>query len=273
MEWQIDGESAWCYTGGKAFDPAQPCIVFMHGAQNDHSVFALQSRFFAHHGFSVLAPDLPAHGRSSGAPLTSIAAMADWLCALLQASGAQHIHLAGHSMGSLIALETARRLPQVRKLSLMGTAFPMRVADSLLAAARDDVMQAIAMTNQWSYTGQGLGIAQKPSCPGPGFYVQGLALRLKQKIARGSPHPVFYADLNACNQYQDGENTAAQITVPTQFILARADQMTPPKAAQGLRQQIAGHRLDWIEAAGHDMMAEQPDAVRRALLAFAREGA
>ena len=50
----------------RPFDAAQPTVVFVHGAANDHSVWALQSRYFAHHGCNVLAVDLPGHGRSAG---------------------------------------------------------------------------------------------------------------------------------------------------------------------------------------------------------------
>ena len=68
MELNVAGQPAYAYTGGKPFDPALPCAVFVHGAQNDHSVWALQTRWFANHGFSVLAVDLPGHNRSQGTP-------------------------------------------------------------------------------------------------------------------------------------------------------------------------------------------------------------
>ncbi|MBM3338316.1 MAG: alpha/beta hydrolase, partial [Betaproteobacteria bacterium] len=64
MEQLVNGYRAYAYIGGKSFDAALPTAVFIHGAQNDHSVWALQTRYFAHHGFSVLAVDLPGHGRS-----------------------------------------------------------------------------------------------------------------------------------------------------------------------------------------------------------------
>lgn len=265
MEFIINQERAWAYTGGRQFDPQLPCVVFIHGAQNDHSVWALQSRYFAHHGFAVLAPDLPAHGNSSGAPLSSIEQMADWLQAMLQQAGAQQVHLVGHSMGSLIALELAGRgLPQVTRLSLVGTAFPMQVSDVLLETARTDQMAAIAMVNQWSYS----GIAQKPSCPGPGFYVPGMALRLKQRIANNSPHPVFYTDFCACNAYTNGLAAAEAISVPSQFLIAAQDLMTPERSTRLLRSKISTHRVVNIERCGHDLMAEQPDAVLRALWEF-----
>ncbi len=89
MNLEIDGRSAYFYTGGRQFDASLPTAVFIHGAQNDHSVWALQSRYFAHHGFSVLALDLPGHGRSSGPALASVEAMADWLLCVLDAAGVQ----------------------------------------------------------------------------------------------------------------------------------------------------------------------------------------
>jgi pimeloyl-ACP methyl ester carboxylesterase len=86
--------------------------VFVHGALHDHSVWTLLARWFAHHGHGVLAVDLPAHGGSEGPPCTDVEAGADWLLALLDAAGVRRAALAGHSMGSLIALEAAARAPE-----------------------------------------------------------------------------------------------------------------------------------------------------------------
>src|SRR5689334_15639084 len=109
MQLTVNGSKTFAATGGRPFDATLPTVVFLHGAGFDHSAWALHSRWFAHHGFGVLAVDLPGHGRSSGKPLTSIEAMADWTVALLDAAGSSRAKLVGHSMGSLIALETAAR--------------------------------------------------------------------------------------------------------------------------------------------------------------------
>ncbi len=129
----------YAYTGGRPFDPAKPTVVFMHGAQHDHSVWILQSRYLAHHGYSVLALDLPGHMRSVGPPLASIEAIADRVAEGSTASGARRLMLVGQSMGSLIGLEVARRLPEhCAGVALVAVALPMRVSDALLAATRDD---------------------------------------------------------------------------------------------------------------------------------------
>jgi hypothetical protein len=133
------GYPAYAYTGGKPFDASLPAIVFIHGAAFDHSVWQWQSRYFAHHGFSVLAVDLPGHGRSPGALRESIGDYAEWIAAMLDAVGLPQASLVGHSMGSLIALETAlRHGPRVTKLALVGTAAPMPVSDAFIAAAREE---------------------------------------------------------------------------------------------------------------------------------------
>src|ERR1700712_749334 len=126
MQRAVNGVETFVATGGRDFDSSLPTIVLLHGAGFDHTTWALHSRWFAHHGCGVLAPDLPGHGRSSGPPLTTIANMADWTASLLDAAGAAKARLIGHSMGSLIALETASRHPtRVSALSLIGTAATM----------------------------------------------------------------------------------------------------------------------------------------------------
>ena len=72
MELTVNGARTFCYTGGKPFDATRPTVVFLHGVLNDHSVWILQTRWFAHHGYSVLAPDLPGHARSEGEPPASV---------------------------------------------------------------------------------------------------------------------------------------------------------------------------------------------------------
>ena len=278
MMLDVLGQPAYCYTGGKPFDAALPTAVFLHGAQHDHSVWILQTRYFAHHGFGVLAVDLPGHGRSGGAALTSVEAMADWLLALLTAAGvdgavAPGVTLIGHSMGSLIALEATARAPQrISALALVGTALPMRVSDVLLDAARDAEQEAIDMVNIWSHS----TIAQKPSSPGPGFWVAGGNRRLMQKIARqpsatGGTNGVFLTDFRACNAYVNGEAAAARVACPTLLLLGAKDQMTPPKATAALRAAIPRHRLIQLANCGHALMAEQPDAVLDALFGFASQ--
>jgi pimeloyl-ACP methyl ester carboxylesterase len=258
MQLSVNGVDAFVATGGRPFDPSLPAVVMLHGAGFDHSTWALHSRWFAHHGYSVLAPDLPGHGRSLGEALPSIAEMADWTAALLDATGASKAKLVGHSMGSLIALETSARHPEkVSALSLIGTAATMTVGPDLLKAAEANDPAAIDMVSIW-----GLGFkAELGGSLAPGLWMHQGAQRVLQQTRPG----VLYSDLNACNTYQNALAAAAQLTVPTTFILGERDMMTPAKSGKALAAVTPNARTVVLRGAGHMMMAEQPDELLAAL--------
>jgi pimeloyl-ACP methyl ester carboxylesterase len=258
MKLTVNGHEAFVATGGRAFDPALPTVVLLHGAGFDHSAWALYSRWFAHHGFAVLAPDLPGHGWSQGPALASIGEMADWTVALLDAVAAPGAHLIGHSMGSLIALEAAARHPaRVTALGLIGTAATMSVGPDLLKAAEADDAAAIDMVSIW-----GLGFrAELGGSLAPGLWMHGEAQSTLQRCAPG----VLFSDLSACNAYADALTAAAGISVPTTLVLGEKDMMTPAKAGKALAAAIPHARTIVLPGAGHMLMAERPDELLAAL--------
>lgn len=258
MHLTVKGAETFVATGGREFDSALPTIVLLHGAGFDHTTWALHSRWFAHHGFSVLAPDLPGHGRSSGAPLASIAEMADWTAALIEAAGATKARLVGHSMGSLIALETAARHPEkVSSLDLIGTAATMTVGPDLLRAAEANEQAAVDMVSIW-----GLGFqAELGGSLAPGLWMHSGAQRVLEQCRPG----VLFNDLSACNAYQGALAAAAKVAVPTTLILGERDMMTPAKAGKALAAAIPNAKTIVLSGAGHMMMVERPDELLAAL--------
>ena len=261
MELTIKGKKAYAYTGGKSFDASLPTVVFCHGGQHDHSVWILQSRYLANHGYSVLALDLPGHGRSEGPALARIEDLADWIAAVLDAAGVKQASVVGHSMGSLIALECAARHPaRLAKIALLATAYPMKVSAELLDATKNNEPLAQDMVNIWSH----LAYAQYPNNPGPGFWLIGENLRLMQRQKPG----VMHVDFSACNAYAGGEQAAAKVGCPALFVIARRDVMTPARSAQAFAQSVKGSRCVVIEGSGHNMMGEKPDEVLDALVKF-----
>jgi pimeloyl-ACP methyl ester carboxylesterase len=258
MQLSVNGIDTFVATGGRKFDPSLPTVVLLHGAGFDHSSWALHSRWFAHHGFGVLAPDLPGHGRSSGSPLPTIAEMADWTAALLDAAGAAKARLVGHSMGSLIALETAARHPaKVAALSLIGTAATMTVGPDLLAAAEANDHAAIDMVSIW-----GLGFAAELG----GSLAPGLWMHLgAERVLEACRPGVLFSDLSACNSYQNALAAAASVTVPATLILGERDMMTPAKAGKTLAAALPNSRTVVLAGAGHVMMVERPDELLAAL--------
>ena len=235
MFFTVNNAPLYAYTGGKAFDATKPTAILIHGVLCDHSVWALQSRYLANHGWNVLAIDLPGHCKSGGTPPLSVEAAADSIAQLMDAAGLQHAALVGHSWGSLIAMETAARLQQrISHLVLVGTAFPMKVSPALLASALNTPEQAIQMVNTFSR-------ATLAPPNGAGSWVFGAAM--------------------------------AAITCPVLFVLGEQDQMTPPKAAKGLIQaaQAAGKAVTVQTIPhGHNQMTESPDATLFAIHGFLR---
>ncbi|HYD31327.1 MAG TPA: alpha/beta hydrolase [Azospirillaceae bacterium] len=261
MKLTVDGRSVFVSTGGRDFDPALPTVAFLHGAGMDHTVWALQNRWFAYHGFGVLAFDLPGHGRSEGAPLDSIGAVADWLTRALSAAGLAQAAVVGHSMGALVALEAAARYPdRVRALGLIGAAAAMPVHASLLDAARANSADAISMVTLWGFGRD----AEIGGSRAPGQWMVGGGRRLLERAWPG----VLYTDLAACNDYCNGLVAAAKVRCPTLLILGERDRMTPLKAGRELAGQIGGSRVVVIPDSGHMPMIEHPDAVLDALRAI-----
>jgi pimeloyl-ACP methyl ester carboxylesterase len=260
---RVNGADTYVATGGREFDSSLPLVVFIHGAGLDHTVWALLARWFAHHGYGVLAPDLPGHGASGGAPLASIGAMADWTAALIEAVGARTAGLAGLSMGTLVALEAAARFPdKIRALALIGTAAAIPVSRELLDAAEADDRAAIDMLSIWGYGYR--------ACLGgslaPGAWMLGGAVRLLQRAPRG----VLFKDLTACNGYRDGLASAAKVVAPATLVLGERDLMTPAKAGLELAAALPGAQVVMLKGAGHLMLAERPDEVLAAVREFAK---
>jgi pimeloyl-ACP methyl ester carboxylesterase len=261
----IQGREAHAYTGGKAFDPTLPCIVFVHGALHDHSVWTLLARWFAHHGLGVLALDLPGHGRSAGPPLASVEATADWLLAVLDAADVAQAAVAGHSLGSLIGLEAAARAPQrITRLVMLGTAYPMKVSEALFSTALADPVKAMQMVNAFSIS----TTAAKPSFPGPGAWIHGsnqvLMERMVAQAMREEHIDLFTHDFQVCDRYAGAMQAAAAVQCPVHFVLGARDQMAPPRASRELAAALKAQVVT-LPATGHNLMAEAPDAVLAAM--------
>ncbi len=269
MYLQVNGHNTYCYTGGKSFDAAKPTVVFIHGVLNDHSVWILQSRYLAHHGWNVLAVDLPGHCKSAGEAPASVEEAADFVVALLDAAGIQRAALVGHSWGSLIALEAASRLKErASHLVLVGTAYPMKVSQALLDAALNEPMKALTMVNVFSRS----TLAAPPSALGPGTWVYGASMALGRRVlASNTKTNVFHRGFKACDSYANGDNAIAQITCPVLFVLGAQDQMTQAKAAQPLitKARASGKTVQLVNVpVGHHQMTEAPEETLFALRDF-----
>ncbi|MEM7468973.1 MAG: alpha/beta hydrolase [Pseudomonadota bacterium] len=252
MQITIDNESIFIGTGHREFDPGLPTIAFIHGAGMSHLVWALYTRYFAHNGYNALAIDLPGHGRSEGQLRPSIESMADFVNRVLDELNVKDCRLVGHSMGSLVAIETVHRAPsRIKQLVLIGCAYPMTVGEPLLEAARKDDPSAIDMMVIWGHDyAEQIG----------GNRVAGVrAINLARRWLETAASGVLFNDLNACNEYQNAAQAIANFTMPVSMIVGDRDKMTPPKVAAAAAKEFDHVNFESIPKCGHGCMLEQPE--------------
>ncbi len=253
------GYEVYFYTGGAEHKSGQDTMVFIHGAALDHTVWILFSRYWAKAGYNVVAIDLPGHGLTGGDVLQSIEQNAEFVVGFLdQLQLAESVCLVGHSMGSLVALDAAARLPGMKRLAMLGTSVPMGVGDVLLDAARDNDHSSVDIISLFGHSfGSQLG-----SNPVAGISAQNLGERVLENAADG----VMFADLNACREYQAGLDAAAKVNCPVGVIVGEHDQMTPPKGVKKVLEVFPQAREICIPDCGHMMMSEKPEATHKALV-------
>jgi pimeloyl-ACP methyl ester carboxylesterase len=229
-------------------------LVFVHGAGLSATIWQYQLKFFS----DARAVDLPGHGSSDTDPLDTISDYASWLGNKIRAAGPEPVTLVGHSMGSLIALETAaRNADMVAGLVLIATAAEMPVDPDLLEAAHNRDTTAAAMIIKWSlprHSGYGR----------PKDWV----IRMSSDFMAAAESGILATDLAACDHYRDTVAMAGRVRCPTLLILGEKDTMTRPSAAQPIATALTDARIVMVEKAGHMLPLETPDGVNEAISLF-----
>jgi pimeloyl-ACP methyl ester carboxylesterase len=164
-------------------------------------------------------------------------------------------------MGSLVALECANRQPaRVERVALIGVAYPMKVSESFLEAARNNEATAFDMETIWGHAAQ-VPLAGNPN---PGMWMYGDMLARLRRLAPD----VLYNDLKACNEFT---SDFANVKCPALLVLGKRDVMTPPKGAAAILQKIPAAKTEVVTVSGHALMAEAPDDTLDALISFFRD--
>ncbi len=259
MNIDVDGSVVNFATGGVVPRNEDPLVLLIHGAGMDRTVWNLQTRFLAHHGYRALAVDLPGHGTSDGPLLPTVGAMADWVSAVLDhLDGHGGVRLAGHSLGALIAMEVAAARSDVVRLVLLGAAMSMPVHPELLAAAEENSVLAPELMTAWGHG----GAAHLATNPTPGMWMLGGGQALLERARPG----VIHNDLVAANAYEAGDTPSA-VRCPVTVVVGSVDRMTPPRAAASLIDEFDQATTVMLDGIGHSMMSEDPASLRGILLA------
>lgn len=250
--------------GGMDYHADQKNVLFIHGAGGEHSMWAWQSRYLAHHGVNVFSVDLPSHGQSEAFDEGSSYRIEDFAQSLLHFCDhheLQSIIPIGHSMGALIAIELSKLLGnRVIGLGLLGVSALMPINPKLLETAINEGEAAAALISNWGMGNKGKygGILQT------GQSLFGIATRLMGRQGQ----KILANDLSACADYTNAEAVIKSLSpsLPIEFILSDFDRMAPAKAAQPLIAAAGNPHISKITNAGHMMMIEQPIQTRKAMM-------
>lgn len=256
----VNGTSIFASTGGRDFDSSGDVILFIHGSGQNHLGFLLQHRYFANRGWQAITPDMPGHGLSKGAPLTSIADMADWIVEFMDAAGIERAHMVGHSQGGLVLLDlAARHASRVQTASFLASAMAIPVNEYLINLAKTNEPKAFSSMMDWGHGA--MGHRHDHTLPGTSLMHYG------QQLMGSNIPGALLADLEACNAYAGGPEAAAAITCPTLCVLSGQDKMTPIKTGRALHAALGGDCVE-LPDAGHMNIAEAPFEVNKALRGF-----
>jgi pimeloyl-ACP methyl ester carboxylesterase len=244
------GADTYVGTGGKKLDNSKTTICFLHGAGQNHLSFVQQARFFAYKGYSVIVPDMPAHGLSEGTPCKSIKENADWIHDLLIYLKVKKLVVLGHSQGCLVALELNRLYPEIHSgIIFVAGSNEIPVNQYLLDLSLTNERKASNMMVTW---GHGIdGDMSVNNWPGHSHYGEA-----NNVMGMNKPKSLNY-DLHACNNYKDGLEAAKSIETPALAVLARNDQMTPIKSGLKFVQLIKNCDTHVVES-GHFLQSEKP---------------
>lgn len=225
-------------------------LILIHGAGGSHLHWPAELRRIK--GRTVLALDLPGHGRSPGPGHDHISGYVASVVSLLDALLIDQAIFCGHSMGGAIALQLALdHRERVAGLIVIGSGAKLRVAPTLLAGVLEDPQATFSLLADWLYG---------PTTP------EQIKRQGTQQMSLVDP-AVYHGDLSACDTF-DIRDQLAQISCPTLVVGAAEDKMTPLKFSRSLSQGIPNAALEIIQDAGHMMALEQPDRVADAITRF-----
>lgn len=240
------------YARSEGGDNAIKPVVLIHGAGASHLSWPAELRRLP--GRSVLALDLPGHGRSAGIGLQSIEAYSAAVVSFLAELGLFQAVFVGHSLGGAVALQLAVDFPQhVAGLGLISSGAYFNLPAGLLEQ----------LSNAYSYPA-GLQALQSRSFATAAS--QSLFERSASALSSARPS-VVCGDWKACARF-DLRERVGQIQAPAYIACGQEDQLTPPELSRYLAAQLPSARLELLPDAGHMAILEQPQRLASGLAQF-----
>ena len=233
-----------------------PALLLLHSLGTALEVWDAQADVLAATTF-VIRPDLRGHGLTEVTPGPyTIGGMAQDTLALVDALGIDAAHVAGLSIGGMIAQAMAAVAPQrVKSLILCDTAMaipPAQMWRERVATVRSQGVAAIADAVMARWVTQAFRDA--PAAHG----LRAMLLRTDREGYAGAAEGIAAADL--------AEGTPT-LRVPALVVVGERDESTPLASAEALRDALNG-TLEVVPDAAHITTVEQPEAVTDAIRRF-----
>lgn len=246
----IDGRKA-AFRISPVDENKQPAVLCIHCSGGDSSVWSNQLAGLAA-DCTLIAPDLPGHGKTEGRGGYSVEAYARWLDIITDAMGLESCIVMGYSIGGAIAQAFARACPErVRGLVLVSTAMRFDIAPHYLQVLKNDFPRAARASIDSAYA------------PGtaPELSHQGLQMLLQNGAA------AMYGDVHACTKF-DSTAWLADISAPALIISGRHDTIAPPEAGAALAKTLPQAEFSLFSHSSHMVLQEEAEGFNARVRTF-----
>jgi 3-oxoadipate enol-lactonase/4-carboxymuconolactone decarboxylase len=237
--------------------PGAPVLLLVHSLGTNLHVWDAAAEVLAH-GLRVVRFDLRGHGTTeAGAGPCTLDDLAADALAVLDALGIATAHVAGVSIGGMIAQVIAARAPdRVTSLVLCDTALVIPPPE--MWRTRAQTVRAVGMA--------AIAEVALSRWVAPAYLTTPAGRGLRQMLLRTQPEG--YAAACDALAAADLSHTTPALRVPTLVIVGELDPSTPVASAEAIRDAIPGAQLVVIPGAAHLPMVDHPDAVIAAIRAF-----
>jgi 3-oxoadipate enol-lactonase len=239
-------------------------LLLIAGFACDHTIWSLVIPALAAH-YRVIAFDNRGLGQSPGPDVrASIRLMADDAAGLVAAMGLGPVHVAGHSMGGMIAQELALAHPErVRSMLLFSTCAGMDARGRMIIESWGQLPSLIDAATlsrvilPWIHT--------RTFFATPGAVEQLIEQFLSYPFP---PSPqALYGQSRAISSF-DASSRLSTLSCPTLVLTGQEDILFPIEFSEQIVRGIRGAELAVLEGTGHGLLIESPDKVAKAMLDF-----
>ena len=284
MHLKIKSASAYIHNF-ELLDRQKEVVLFIPGAGMDHRVadlIKLDPTTFN----NIICVDLPGHGSSTPTDAKSIEDYADYIFNCLLKVDLTNIHLCGHSMGGLVAMQLLSLNEAIFKsITLFNCQYPLFVGSALLEGSSRNLDGAADFLTKY-----GIHKLPKKEKPKKVFGVKGSSFYKKNKGKVISPYgskdlndpareialydlkklfnqvskEILSIDMNACMKYRMDESKLRKIQ-NINILIGEMDKLVSEEKIQEMIKMFGSANLKKMEGVAHFPFFEDPKILNKSL--------